>query len=179
MSFQNSNSKTRSVSGFTFVDVLIGIFLISIIFLSVYGIFRMSMLVIDHNKNKISATAIANGWLERIKNMPYESVGTIGGFPEGILEQTTTTIQNNVQYTIESRIDFVIDDADGTENPEDDCPNDYKRVEIKVSWSGKLSGTAKAGTDIAPKNLSQECAVGGGILSISVFDAYSVMVPSP
>jgi len=86
---------------------------------------------------------------------------------------------NNIQYKIERRVDFVVDSADGIAFPDDDCPNDYKKAEIKVSWFGALAGEIKVSTDVAPKNLAQECGTGGGILSVSVFDALGIMVSSP
>jgi hypothetical protein len=179
MKYQKLNLKNKSVFGFTLIDVLIGIFLISIIFLAMYGLYRLSIIVVEQSRNKISATAIAQGQIEKIRNLPYESVGIKGGFPDGVLESSTTTIQNNNQYIIETRADYIADPADGIAYPQDDCPNDYKRVEIKVSWPGMLGGEVSEIADISPKNLNQECAAVGGILYVSVFDAFGVMVPSP
>jgi hypothetical protein len=165
--------------GFSLVDVLVGIFLVSVIFLAVYGLYRLSIITVGQSKNKISATAIANARIERIRNLPYESVGLKGGFPEGTLDSSTTTVQNGVSYTIETRVDFIADPLDGIASPQDDCPNDYKKVKVNVSWPGILGGQVAAVTDVAPENLSQECSAVGGILSISVFDAFGAMVPSP
>lgn len=164
---------------FTLIETLIGASLLLIVFLGVVGIFRLSIQVLQHGRARIIATTLANQQLEKIRALPYEKIGVVGGFPEGVLERTTTTISNNLEYTIETRVDFVIDGADGIVPPEDECPNDYKRVEVKVSWSGIFESAVKLVTDIAPGNLAQECAIEGGILSISVFDAYGTMVPSP
>jgi len=168
-----------SKKGFTLIDVLVGTFLILIVFLGIFGAYQLGLKVVGLSKNKIVATAIANKKIEEIRNLPYESIGVEGEFPDGVLEKNSTAFLNNIEYKIETRVDYVADSADGIAAPEDDCPNDYKKAEIKVSWSGRFNGEVTLTTDIVPKNLAQECAETGGILSISVFDAYGVMVPSP
>jgi len=164
---------------FTLIEVLIGVFLILIVFLGIFGAYQLGFKVVGQSKNKIMATAILNGEIEKIRNFSYESIGVSGEFPDGVLEKISYITQNNVQYKIERRVDFVVDSADGIASPDDDCPNDYKRAEIKVSWSGALTGEISASSDIAPENLAQECGTGGGILSVSVFNAQGLMVPSP
>ena len=166
-------------NSFTLVDVLVGISLMLIVFLGIFGAYQLGIKTIAQSRNKINATAIANQQIEVIRNLPYDSVGVSGSFPDGILESSTSIFQNNVEYTIETRVDFIIDSADGIAPPEDECPNDYKKVEVKVSWQGRFPSEIKIVSNIAPKNLAQECAIGGGILSVAVFDAYGVMVLSP
>jgi len=165
--------------GFTFIDVLVGISLMLIVFLGIFGSFELGMKVISLSRSKIVATSIGNQKLEQIRNLPYESIGTKSGFPEGILEANETITRNGIDYQVSTRVDYVVDAVDGIAPPEDECPSDYKKVEVKVSWYGKFSGEISFLTDIAPKNLSQECAEKGGILSVSVFDAFGIMIPSP
>lgn len=174
-----------SIKGFTFIDVLVGTALMLIIFLGIFGAYQLGLKVVSQSKARISATALANQRVEEIRNLPYESVGIIEGIlptPTGILEVATTTILNNVEYTIERNIEYVSDGADGM-GESDECDLDYKRVEIKVSWSGQFGGEVKLVTDVAPKNKVQEIAScqaqPGGLLSVKVFDAYGGMVESP
>jgi hypothetical protein len=165
--------------GFTLMDIIVGTALVLIVFLGIFGAYQLGLKVIGLSRNKITATSIANQQLELVRNLPYESIGIEGGFPDGVLAATSSTWLNNVQYSIERRVDYVVDSADGVSSPADDCPNDYKKVEIKVSWQGQFPGEISLGTDIAPKNLTQECAISGGILSVSVFDAQGQMLSSP
>lgn len=165
--------------GFTLIEVLVGTFLILIVFLGIFAAYQLGLKVVGQSKNRITATAIASGEIEKVRNLPYESIGIIGGFPEGDLESIKTTTINNIEYIIETRVDYVVDSADGISAPEDECPNDYKRMEVKISWSGLSGGEVKLITDVSPENLAQECAETGGILLISVFDAYGMMVTSP
>jgi hypothetical protein len=76
-----------------------------------------------------------------VRNLPYELVGVKGGFPDGVLEAVTSTFQNNIEYTIETRVDYVVDPTDGIAAPEDNCPNDYKKV--KVKFSGQVDSEVK------------------------------------
>ncbi len=178
MTFRCLDIKTKN-KGFTLIEVLIGSFLTLVIFLALFLSYQFSLKLVGFNKNKVTATAIAEGELERIRNLPYNSIGIKGGFPDGVLDSSKTEVLNGVVYTIQERVDYVIDPADGIASPEDDCPNDYKRVEVKVSWSGITKGETVLATDIAPENLAQECSDTGGILYVSVFDASGKMVSSP
>jgi len=172
-------ARFKKTKGFTLIEVLVGTFLVLIIFLGIFLAYQLGLKVISQSKNRVTAAAIANGELEKIRNLAYESVGAAGGFPDGVLEASKTAFLNGVDYTIETRVDYIVDSADGISSPEDECPNDYKRVAVKVSWSGLFSGKVQLVTDISPETLAQECAEIGGILLVSVFDAYGIMVPWP
>lgn len=165
--------------GLTLIETLVGIFLTLIVFLGIFGAYQLGLKVIIQSRNKIVATQLANGEIEKIRNLPYGSVGIIGSFPSGSLSQFSASRQNNVDYQVERRVDYVVDALDGLVSPADDCPNDYKKVEIKVSWSGRFSGQVALITDMAPASLAEECSETGGILQVSVFDAQGLMVASP
>ena len=183
---QIANCKLQNLKmGFTFIEVLVGTALMLIVFSGILGAYQLGLKVVGLSKNKITATAIANGEIEKIRNLPYLSVGTKGAtlpFAQGILDSVTTTIRNDVEYKIETQVKYIVDPADGT-GAQDSCNWDYKRAEVKVSWTGRFLGEVKLVTDIAPKNKIEEIqtcqAQPGGILSVSVFDAYGIMVPSP
>ncbi len=165
--------------GFSLVEVLVGSFLLLIVFLGIFLAYQLGLKVVSQSKNRVIATAIVNGELEKIRNLPYESVGVDGEFPDGILEASKIISLNGVNYTVEIRVDYVVDSADGISSPSDTCPNDYKRVSVKVSWSGIFGGEVQSVADISPKTLIQECNETGGVLLIQVFDAYGIMVSSP
>jgi prepilin-type N-terminal cleavage/methylation domain-containing protein len=173
------NESQKQKNGFTLIEVLIAVFLILVIFLAIFGVYRLSIAVVRQSKNKISAGAIAFGQIEKIRNLPYESIGIKGIHANGVLESSTTTIQNGTNFTVETIMEPIADIIDGAALPQDSCPQDYKKVQIKVFWSGILGGQIKAVTDIAPKNVNQECSLSGGILYVSVFDALGQMVLSP
>jgi len=165
--------------GFTLVEVLIATFLILVIFIGIFGLYQLGLQVVGQSKNKIIATSLINAELEKIRNLPYQSVGVQGSFPSGLLESQSTINRNNVTFVIERRVDYVVDPLDGISPPQDECPNDYKKVEIKVRALGRFSVQLSASTDIAPNNLAQECAEGGGILHVRVCDGTGQMISSP
>jgi len=173
------NKNRKKHNSFTLVEVLIGTFLMLLVFLAIFGVYQLGLKIILFSKNRISATSIANGEIEKIRNLPYESVGVEGGFPDGVLVAQKTITMNGIEYAVKTSVDYVTDSTDGLAPPDDDCLNDYKKVKIEVSWGGKSPGEVELSTDIAPKNLAQECAESGGILSVSVADANGIMVSSP
>lgn len=156
-----------------------------IIFTGLFFVYQLSFKMIALSRNKIVAVSIANGEIEKIRNLPYQLIGIINGVlpvPNGVLDVTATTTMNGVQYNIQRNIKYIIDEADGT-GENDECNWDYKRAEIKVSWFGKSEGEVMAVSDIAPKDAVQEIQScqeqPGGILSVSVSDAFGNLVFSP
>lgn len=175
----------KKMKSFTLIEVLIGVFLILIVFLGIFAAYQLGLKVVGLSERKITATQIAQGELEKIKNLPYQEIGIIGAsLPEakGILERQTKKILNGVEYTIERKVKFVVDAADGN-FLDDPCDWDYKKVEIKVSWSGKFSGQVILVTDIAPKDKIEELSSceeqPGGVLTVQVFDAFGNFLSLP
>ena len=179
---KNQKSKVKNQKCFTLIDVLVGIFLMLIVFLGISAAYQLGFKVIGLNERKITATQIAQGEIEKIRNLPYLDVGIIDAnppFAKGILEQATTTVLNEIEYEIERTIKLMADEADDPES----CLADYKRAEIKVSWSGQFPGRVQMVTDVSPKDKVEEAKVcqeqAIGILSVSAFDALGQMIFSP
>jgi len=169
-------------NGFTLIDVLIGSFLVSIIFVGIFGVFQLGFRVVAQGENRIVATNIANEKMEIIRTIPYASVGVIGAelpYVAGELAGEETINRNGRDYIVETKVKYIIDSADGLGAPEDVCPYDYKRVQVKVAWSGFWGGDVVFLTDIAPGNLAEECSETGSVLGLTVFDAYGVLIDTP
>lgn len=158
----------KQQKGFTFIEVLIGIALLLIIFVGLYGSLQLGLKITGQSRARVTAIALANQKIEIAKNLSYDQVGTIGGIPSGNIEETETITRNNIKYTVKTTVGYVDDPFDGLA-PDDSLPNDYKKVKVKVSWPDFLGGEVFLITDIAPKGL--ETTEGGGNLLISVFDA--------
>jgi len=168
---KNQESKIKNQKSFTLIDVLVGTFLILIVFLGIFGAYQLSLKVVGLSKAKITATALANQKIELVRNLAYNDVGTIGGIPSGIIPQTETVTQNNINYTVKTTIVYIDDSFDGLA-PDDTLSSDYKRVKVKVSWPGRFLGEISLITDVVPKGVESE--IGGGTLSFTVFDASGV-----
>jgi len=173
--------KRKKPSGFTLVETLVGVFLVTVVFLSVFLSYQLAVKLTAQNKNKVTALAVATGELEKIRNFSYEDVGTneSGCYPCGTIEKIQIKNINGIDYSVLTEIDYVIDETDGVASPEDSCPNDYKKVKVSVSWSGVSNGQVFLVSDISPKNLAEECSQTGGVILVSVFDASGITIPSP
>jgi hypothetical protein len=167
---------------FTLVEVLIGVALVVIIFFGIFDAFYSVFKILGLQQRKTTALQIAQGEIEKIRNMRYSDVGTIGAqapYASGTLESSTSTILNGVVYNIERKIMYVYDPSDGEES----CPIDYKKVEIKVSFSGFLKGEVVLTTEVTPRDKVEEAAECDkrpvGVLSVKVFNAKGEFVQNP
>lgn len=166
----------KKSSGEIYIGVIIamGIFLMlsqAIVFLS-----GTAYELIGFNRARVNAELIASQKIELLRNLPFNNVGTVGGIPSGPLAQSETITQNGLPYKVKTAVVYVDDTFDGV-SPTDLTPNDYKRASVEVSWSGLGRGSAKVSlvTDVAPKGVEQ--TLGGGTLSILVFDSNGLVVP--
>lgn len=168
--------KKRSfLTGFTLLEVLIGIGLMVIVFTGLYGAFVFGLKVVGQSKAQVGAITLANQKMEQIRNFPYGDVGTIGGIPAGSIPETESLIKNAVPYTIKTTIVYIDDPFDGTAITTDTLPADYKRVKIKVSWTGFFGGEISLISDIVPKGIETEA--GGGTLIIWALNASGQGIP--
>ncbi len=172
-SFKSFTSSSLS-SGFTLVEILIGITLMVIIFTGLFGAFQFGMKVVGQSKAQTTAIALANEKMEEIRNLPYKDVGTIGGIPAGVIPETITVARNKITFTIKTTVIYIDDPFDGLV-PNDSLPKDYKRAKVKVSWPGFWAGEISLISDIAPKGIETEA--GGGTLMIWVLNASGQGIP--
>lgn len=159
----------KIIGGFTLAEFLIGLGIFSILglgFYQVFGIFSDFSYNFRLNAMKIN---IANEWLEIVRNMPYDSIGTIYGSPQGVLPDATTTSRGDFVFNVEIIPRWIDDPFDGLA-PEDAIPTDYKKIEIKVGCVSCFSSSfASLVTIVSPPYL--ETAGDYGFLFINVFDA--------
>jgi type II secretory pathway pseudopilin PulG len=161
-------------SGITLVESLVGIALLLIVFVGIFGLVRLNIKIVAQSKAKTTATALANQKLELVRNLTYDQVGTAGGIPSGVISETENIERNEIAYTVKTTVIYVDDSFDGV-FPADPLAWDYKRVRVRVSWSKFFGGEVNLQTDITPRGI--ETTGGGGIISILVFDANGQPVP--
>jgi len=164
--------RLRFRAGFSLIDVVIAIGIIALLF---GGIFVVYFSILDLVKNidvKSSATSVLNRQVEIIRNIPYESVGTVGGVPSGIIPQEQTLAFGDFVFSVKTTVRNIDDPFDGTlgGTPNDTAPADYKIVEMEISCSLCAKFTPLIfTTTVAPKSL--ESASSNGSLFLNVFDA--------
>ena len=160
--------RALSVRGMTLVDVLVGVSLMLVIFLALIGLLRASLLVASLAKAKAGATAVVDNQMEYIRALPYDSVGTVGGIPSGVIPEFSTTTENTIPYAVRTFIEYVDDPADGTGGADTNgITTDYKRVKVAVTYflKGKLREVDMV-SNYAP--VSIETTTNGGTLKVNV-----------
>ncbi len=154
------------------METLVGIGVFSLIVLSVAQAYAALLDGSRISRELVRASALALEQVEIIRNLPYDSVGLIGGIPSGVLNQTRQEIKDGVSFTIQTTVRSIDDPFDGTlgGQPSDTAPADYKLVEVLVVCSScPRSVPATLTTTVAPKHLEGSSA--NGALLIRVLDA--------
>ncbi|XKT74681.1 MAG: hypothetical protein ACJKTH_01160 [Patescibacteria group bacterium UBA2163] len=161
----------RYTRGLSLIDVVVGVAIMTVVFLAIFGAFRISIELVFSMKAKTGGVALMTERLERVRALPYGSVGTIGGIPPGVLEQTEQISLNNIRYTIRTVVQYVDAPEDGVgSNDVNSITADYKKVKVEVLWNIKDSPRSVAAvTRVAPPGV--ETAEDGGTLEVHVRNA--------
>jgi len=114
----------------------VSIFLVSIIFLGIFGGFQLSIKVSTRTKIEIQAVYLANQKIEELRNLPYSEIET----------SSEIVTVNGANYTIQTLVESFDDCADGTiegldcDNQAtniDSAPDDYKKIKVIVSYEDR------------------------------------------
>ena len=159
-------------NGFTLLEVVIGIGILSILLLGMLGSYNLLSRATRAAREQTVLTSLSSQYLEIVRNLPYSDVGTVNGNPNGTLPDYnnafTSTIEGK-QYKIYYEVTYIDDSADGTiAGGTDPSPNDYKQVKMKIEKVSTGAITTFL-TSVSPQGL--EGLNNAGALSIRVFDA--------
>ncbi len=158
-------------SGMSLIELLIVIGLVTLVFGSLLGTFQFMVALIGSSKAQAGAIALANEKVEYIRSLGYDDVGTIGGIPEGVIPQYSTTTLNGVEFHERVFIQYIDAPQDGEGgDDENGILADYKQVKVEYSWdfNGETK-TISLISNIVPEGI--ETTAGGGTLTVNVFDA--------
>lgn len=156
--------------GFTLIEAMTVLFIFILITTTFYSMISVGSRHIINAKNRLGALSLANEKMEIARNVPYDDLGTDNGEVEGVLLEDEDVSKNTRQYHVSTDVVYVTDDFDGLFPPDDIAWNDYKKVEITVSWNTGNGTTDKvvlvsrfvpSGLEVADPN--------AGILRINVF----------
>jgi type II secretory pathway pseudopilin PulG len=157
--------------GMSLIDVVVGVALLLVLFLALFGVLKASLAVSALAKSKAAAGALAEDQLEYLRGLSYDSLGTAGGIPAGPVPQTATETVDGVSYTLATFIEYYDDPGDGTgAEDENGVTADYKVARVSVSWN--FYGTAETlalVSTFAPPGI--ENTDGGGTFEVNVVDA--------
>ena len=166
------SERAKPARGFSLLDVLFGVFALTVAFVGLYGMMQLSLKAVSQNKARAGAMSLSQEQLEYARSMPFDQVGVISGNPSGNIPASETIVLNGITYTRRTVVVWVDDYKDGTATttPLDTVPTDYKRVKVEVLWDAPGNQRSFAAvTNITPKGL--ETPAPGGIFKITVADA--------
>lgn len=153
--------------------MLIVLAVFSIIVVTFYTLFSGGTKYILESKKRLKAAAVANERMEMIRSLEFNQIGIVGsGYISGDIPSFSQTTVDNNTFFIFSSVVYVDDSYDGIEDgtPDDDRPNDYKRVTVKVAWENDFN-TSRAvsfSSDFAPPGV--EADIGGGTLMVKILN---------
>lgn len=160
-------------AGFTLVEMLIAIAIVTMVSAAVYQGMTVAFQVVRLSRIKSVANSIAGEDFEIMRNMPYNSIGLVGGVPAGSLPRTKRITRSGLMFDATTTIrnyDDPFDGQVGSTTAPDTAPADYKLVQIDLRCVACNPGdTMSYTTTIAPRGL--ESSSGRGSLFVRVFDA--------
>jgi prepilin-type N-terminal cleavage/methylation domain-containing protein len=162
----------KDQKGMTLIEVIVSILIISVLTVGIYSLIEYVLKLSAENKFRLGAVMVADLKMERIKNLPYDQIGTLLGIVHGNLPDNEILMENNGAFYVNTFVRYIDDPFDGTDggSPNDLLPTDYKQIRIRVRYNGPYGQKdITVYTNVAPQGM--ESSVGGGTLSISVFNA--------
>ncbi len=170
-----SFSSDRRRRGASFIDVIVSIGIVGFLFGAIYLVYFSLFNAIENVQARNSATAVLNQQIETMRNIPYASIGTVGGIPSGVIPAQQTVQYGNYTFTLSTAI-LNIEDPASQGFGEPTGTVDYKTVQLTIGCPtcqnfNPLSIT----TTFAPPGLQSN--LGQGSLFVNVFDSNGNGVP--
>jgi len=126
--------KFQISNGFTLIEVLVAIFILSIGVLSVFGIFPLGIQIVGSSKMASVAVYLGEAKIEETIFIPYEQI-SIGTTTELALPSPFSS------YGRETKVSYVDPVLDLEEVAND---TEVKKIEVTVSWKSPVGLTEKS-----------------------------------
>lgn len=160
-------------AGFTLIEILIAICLFGILATGIFMTYGNLLDVIGRTRMHTLATSVLNKEIEILRNLPYDSVGIIGGYPVGQIVGSKSVNYEGQTFVITSYVRNLDDAFDGYATgttPIDTAPADHKLVEIQLDCPTCFKFVPMSFTTwVSPQNL--EASTQNGSLFVNVFNA--------
>jgi prepilin-type N-terminal cleavage/methylation domain-containing protein len=159
-------------SGFTLMEMVAAVAIFGILAAGVIGLLGILVKSAKAAREQVVLANLASSYLEKVRNLSYDSVGTINGNPVGPLADETSPITQTIQsinYKIYYEVTYIDDPADGTILAVTDAaPNDYKQVKMYVENTSTNKITSFV-TNVSPKGIEE---ANSGAIYVHVIDSY-------
>src|SRR5579871_3250365 len=100
--------------GTSLIDLLISIGIIAVLFGGIYLVYFSLLTAIANIGVRTAATQAIQAEIEMVRNLPYASVGTMGGVPAGVIPQFQNVQSGNYTFTLQTTVRNIDDPFDGT-----------------------------------------------------------------
>lgn len=153
------------------MEVMVGIAIMSlgltVVLVAALGALQLSSV----SKERVAAFTLASKKIEYVRSLAYNSIGTVGGIPSGVIAQSETSVVNNVSYTVRTFIRYIDSEGDGLGVADQNgVTTDLKEAKVEVTWSSKgVDRVASHVATFAPNGI--ETTVGGGTIRVLVINA--------
>ena len=145
--FRRLRSDARSSeTGQTLIEVLVAALIFAIVAASLIGVLTTGVNITSLARQKTLAERDASTQIEKIRNLPYASVGNVAGNPAGSVNLTTAISVAGLAATMTTKISYV---NDPTPLSYQSYAN-YKRVTVTIARSSDSKQLAQEVTNIAP-----------------------------
>ena len=164
--------RTKGKPGTSLIDLLISIAIIAVLFGGIYLVYFSLITALANVSVRTAATTAIQAEIEMIRNLPYASVGTVGGVPSGVIPQVQAITSGNFDFSLQTTVRNIDDPFDGVlgGTPNDTAPDDYKLVQIDANCPlCEAAISVSITTTVAPKSL--ESATQDGSLFVYALDA--------
>lgn len=118
----------RTSRGVTLIEVLVGVFLMLLIFSGFFAAYAASADLVRSASARMGGITLAASAVESIRGLPYADVGTVDGTPAGVLLSSELKALNGVTYTLRTVVVYIDDAANG-------AGDDYKSVKVEALWN--------------------------------------------
>ncbi len=78
----------RTSAGTSLIDLIISMAIIAVLFGGIYLVYFSLITAIGNISVRTAASSALQAEIETIRNLPYASVGTVGGVPAGVIPQS-------------------------------------------------------------------------------------------
>ncbi len=103
----------KNQRGFTLIEILIAICIFLITATGIYFTYANLIQTIGRTRTHTLATSLLNKEIEIIRNLPYDSVGIIGGYPIGQLTSSKSVNYEGQTFTVNTTVRNTDDPFDG------------------------------------------------------------------
>lgn len=131
-------AKKRRFAGFSLIEVLLVVFVISIVILTFYSTLSVGTATIFNASRRFNAMSIAKARMEEYRNTPYTLLGNVSGSPAGDIPQEEYIDTDSGRYHLFTSIAYFDDDYDGSGGSDaNGVITDYKTIQVTVKWGAE------------------------------------------